>query len=866
MVSNTADDGAGSLRSACVNSLSGDTVRFNGDMEVFLNSEIKFAEKDLFISADSNKIIINGQNSTRAFNIELYDTNFIEISGLHFIHCKGGEFSKGGAVYVSAYNSNVIFKNCSFIGNNAEIGGAVFSAENVKLFNCVFVGNKAELNSGAVFGNYNTHIVNCTFIDNYAENSKNAQTFTLKQDGSAENSLIYNNRKNIIAVNGSFLKRIATNSPVVFTGMVHIDMCPFEKLPSYGIDSIWGTEDDTLDIKLIPNSKCVNAGVIDLVSEVSTDYFGNERVQNAYVDIGAVETSYTKDPYLNFEEITVYNNSFDPAIDYSFPWAICHIKDSGRIIFNGDFEIKVDKTVHINNYDLSIGSENRHVTFNGLDSVRIFKISLLRGKALELINIGIERGNAYDGGGLWLDDSGGRLMLNKCKFTSNRAYMNGAAFYVYGRASDSTRSIVFSDCQFSNNKAGYQGGAIYCNGNSVVQTNRCAFLGNVAIVGGGIYSKLNKCFVTNSIFVGNAVKDDGGGIFGNSYVVNSTFTQNSSKSQGPAVYSDDTWMYNCLLYNNNSELEESVFDPPEHYEARLFNCKVKKHTYIGDLEAIPFSGETSPGNDEVWGSTDDELNLELNIQSQCIDSGLVVSEDTLKYPIVYINDQDKHIILEPNEQIKIDIGKTDFKGNIRLDGKAIDVGAYEFQSVKVDSISIYTFDNRNFIEGPNDSLQFFVNVFPSNAKNKTVTWKIIEGAGSGTISENGIFKGDRSVDGNGSLWVYAITNDGTFITDSVEVFVNGQGSAVVSIQTEAKESISVFPNPSTNGILIINDSNPLENTYIEIYNIYGVKIFHEYLWAFNENRIETNLPKGIYLVRYIKPNQEDLMFYWTSLR
>ena len=66
-------------------------------------------------------------------------------------------------------------------------------------------------------------------------------------------------------------------------------------------------------------------------------------------------------------------------------------------------------------------------------------------------------------------------------------------------------------------------------------------------------------------------------------------------------------------------------------------------------------------------------------------------------------------------------------------------------------------------------------------------------------------------------------------------------------EKEELEQMSVFPNPTSNGITIRRNS--CEKSLIQIYNIDGLLI-HETLWDSSEKTLDlTNYPKGIYILK-----------------
>ena len=77
-----------------------------------------------------------------------------------------------------------------------------------------------------------------------------------------------------------------------------------------------------------------------------------------------------------------------------------------------------------------------------------------------------------------------------------------------------------------------------------------------------------------------------------------------------------------------------------------------------------------------------------------------------------------------------------------------------------------------------------------------------------------------------------------------------------SIQTEAAEVLSVYPNPGS-GVFTIS-ANILKNGVIEVYDMLGSKIKHIEVEASTTSyEIDlTNYPKGIYIINMISENKK----------
>ncbi len=193
-VTNNADTGAGSLRSAVSSAVAGDTITFGGAVftgpetavSVRLTSGEIFLNKDLTINGitnidGSNKVVITGDKDA-SDSYTAGDSNAFEISGsvagskvtlnhLSFMRC--GDTSSGGAVNVLNGSSvSVVISGCRFTSNHSEASGGAFYSNTVvpiEISNCNFESNTA-LSSGAVqiANSTNLNISDSMFVTNQA--------------------------------------------------------------------------------------------------------------------------------------------------------------------------------------------------------------------------------------------------------------------------------------------------------------------------------------------------------------------------------------------------------------------------------------------------------------------------------------------------------------------------------------------------------------------------------------------------------------------------------------------------------------------------------------------------------------------------
>ena len=101
-------------------------------------------------------------------------------------------YSQGGAIFVyqsDAENANATVKNCNFLNNSAQRGGAIFNQETVTILNCNFKDNNASEGYGGAISSQSGKalIYNSNFIGNNASEWGGA-IFTFDSDIEIDNS------------------------------------------------------------------------------------------------------------------------------------------------------------------------------------------------------------------------------------------------------------------------------------------------------------------------------------------------------------------------------------------------------------------------------------------------------------------------------------------------------------------------------------------------------------------------------------------------------------------------------------------------------------------------------------------------------
>ena len=388
-------------------------------------------------------------------------------------------------------------------GNNAFVGGAVYTTGKATIKSSIFTDNDAEIMAGALYTEYITSLSSDTFTSNEAPFGGAIYV----------NALPTSKNKISISKNNFYYNKAGEAGGAVYVeqGKVSISKSNFgsaDITQDNGNESQYGgaiynstkaleEENDKYNVTTISSSKFVqndaseggaiyNAGKLTLkknsfgLADKSDNHFKNTAiVGGAVYNIGLMTDSSSK---------FYYNES----------------SDSGGAIYNTGQIVTYNKKNEIT---------------GGLNSSKI----------------------AYNyasyGGGVYNDNL---LGTSKASFTANNA-INGGAVYNYTNGDATLISSTFYQ-----NSASGSGGAVYNTG--VIRINKSTFgkaptkttnYSNIAESHGGAVYNSNLAMISGSKFQYNVATNNGGAVYTNDNSVlsidNSTFKNNSAE-KGGAVY------------------------------------------------------------------------------------------------------------------------------------------------------------------------------------------------------------------------------------------------------------------------------------------------------------------------------------------
>jgi hypothetical protein len=165
IVTNTNDNGAGSLRQALVDANDGDTIDATGISGVItLTTGQLLVDKSVTVNGPgAGALAVDGNTTSRVFQTATGET--VSISGLTIRNGQGGE---GGAI-LHADTATLTIIDSTLNGNTAGFGGGVFNSGTLIIINSTFSSNMAS-EGGGIYnsGSGVLAIINSTFSGNAA--------------------------------------------------------------------------------------------------------------------------------------------------------------------------------------------------------------------------------------------------------------------------------------------------------------------------------------------------------------------------------------------------------------------------------------------------------------------------------------------------------------------------------------------------------------------------------------------------------------------------------------------------------------------------------------------------------------------------
>lgn len=347
------------------------------------------------------------------------------------------------------------------------------------------------------------------------------------------------------------------------------------------------------------------------------------------------------------------------------------------------------------------------------------------------------QGIVYQGVAAYIGPNGGKVHINRTTFSDNyggapdNLNRNGNAIHFSG----STYTALIENSTFSANQS-FSGGAIYYRGSgqdSVAIVNS-TFSGNIALQGGGaIYTQENaRLSLTNVTITGNgkdsvARKDDNGTI---QYIT----------PQGGGLYllQGRVHLTNTIMANNNAH-DTSGTD--------IVNNKANIISHGGNLIGV-LGGSFNPLTSDQVGSNRKPLDPKLG--PLAINGGLTRTHFPLAgSPII-------------DKGIKNSL-KTDQRGEARVFGTSIDVGAVEYTSTPI------VFAGKDSTTCTN-KVTLYALAIPTSQTGYKGFWRNLDTKVKGTFSDSTTYNSIANLAYGLNQFAWTITDGGKFTqSDTVKI-------------------------------------------------------------------------------------------------
>ena len=585
----------------------------------------------------------------------------------------------GGAI--SAFNNNLVIKNCVFKNNSAGHDGGAISIQSCQptIADCVFISNLAVRGGGVALNDCPSSLVaNCTLTANRG-GAKGGAVFVGGGAGMLRNCVLWNDK----SYNGPEVYRESTQFDIASSnvqgywegiGNINADPCFID--PANG------------NYHLSNNSPCINAADSTYVtSPFDTD--GLCRVVNGRQDMGAYENQ-SQGPIIDLPETVIAFHTYTDQNDCSSknliianrgtgimdwtinssscPWLIIS-PNSGQLNENQTVTLGIDiQGMHAGVYygDILVYSNN---AINSPMIVRVFLHISEPGDGLHVpseyptIQSAINDSNdgeriivapgTYKGdGNRDIDFSGKKIAVISIDANDPNVIV-ATVLDCQGTAASPHRGFNFHSFEIGTSLIGglsvingyiaTNGGAINCDQSSPTVFN-CRFSNCYAAArGGAIYCYSSNAQIKNCTMVSNLSELSGGALYvrsGNPYIFGCAFVKNQARSYGGGLYSatSNAIVRNCVFTDNIAPEESgTMYSSAITLEGTLIinNCIIWSYDLItGEIHYATGSAPVVSYSDVRGGfggtgniNTDPKFqdvsagNFHLKDDSPCINSG-----------------------------------------------------------------------------------------------------------------------------------------------------------------------------------------------------------------------------------------------------
>ena len=615
----------------------------------------------------------------------------------------------GGGVYLRSTITNCVIENNKTLKNHP--GGGVHLQWG-RMYNCIIRGNHSSEDAGGVRAYGNCKLVNCLIADNTCD-VKVAGLALERTLGEVINCTIVNNDQKKTdtdkeycgirfdsnnAGSNKFVNNVVWGNKaggVVQSQQVSYSICKYSDATNNAIQGNVPGDFTTPYIKLADDNAA--AGGPHFADPANGDYAllktsplfekGLAIADSYYV----VATALNGLPHLGTPEIGAYEipvntvkegGDFQAALDATPAGCDLYVQAG---TYNGNFTMKEGVNVS-GGWNEDFTAQTDYATI--LDANNIGRVITQKAAFATLTiweNLTIQNGNdanaSTGGGGAWLDRLG---QLKHCLICNNTTtgYGGGVGHNVTAAATHG--EVVVTDCIVRYNKSGKQGGGMRVGAtveNSLVERNVSG------ADGAGLYLQhgcVRNCVIRLNHSTGNA-----GGIraYGHTEIYNNLIYANVANGQIGGI-SQGGANRNSNVVNNTIVCNKQISSTNPHRCGAMLGDNAKNAAFINNIVWANYAGDDinetqtdivasrmgsgSIGNNAIY-------NVELGdnaIKLTDANPGFVevADADTTKWDLHL---EFTSVLLDKGMNSAVPEGATDLDGLTRIQGSAVDLGAYE---------------------------------------------------------------------------------------------------------------------------------------------------------------------------------------------
>lgn len=717
-VTNSDDDGSGSLRDHVETALDGDTIYFdpstNGNIIELTSGEIAYSKRLFIVGNGAQNTIIDGGSSSRIFNITSVDSAMIDYLTIQNGYSEGN----GGGIFCENV-LKVKLNGVQFFNNTTDLDGGAISSSSfaypIRVFAsyCTFSGNIALSDGGAVFchnPNQNTYVYvdHSTFVSNEATRGggiwcyadAGGWTATVSAINSTFINNVYSEQGGAIYASGGSSNVILKSSILAMNGLSNTYAAPDNVINSQGYnildnESISGSHaTDQLDVSeedLQLGTLAYNTGstqsilpgcgsvAIDLGTPDDFTDAQNQSIVDDRRDVGAAE--YGAFSTIDLVECSPYTV---PSGDETYvAYGEYTVYDTISSVCGADSVLTInlfvkDKTHTVSNSDDSGAGSLRQAVIDACPGDTILFSAGIDGTPIELTSgfIHINKNLVILGNGqestiidgtnnsrIFYISGGSAVELKGMKIQNGYTYVSNGGGIAADNAILDLDFITIENCEAADGKLG---GALYL-GDTEATINHSKFSGNLAEGSGGAIYQIygGSLSLLNSLISGNVSNENGGGIYSPSptemELVNVTITGNFAQNQFGGIKNNYS-ATNSIIWGN-----DAVNDFPESDTANttISYSILKGYSDIPGEGNINGTDENAPGFyspivAEATPSIDGDFRF--NSLSPMVDAGLNSANDDTDD----LNQNDRLIDGNDDGDLIIDLGAIEAENSMSI--------------------------------------------------------------------------------------------------------------------------------------------------------------------------------------------------------